>query len=206
MSPANQKELKAALHRTQAELKETLTEACDQQDVSDENTGELIRLEELLSDATTAAKEAISLRRRLGAEREKEKGPAEKVREIEDAAGRVWRVWEVPLDQLDRSRPGVYAGEFERGWLCFETADAAERRRLPSYPANWRTIPDAELRTLLAQAKPAARATASVIVGKAPRITRITRICYGVVFRAPRSGRDRSDVVLCIRALVRRSR
>jgi hypothetical protein len=167
-------ELKQALARTQESLEQTLAEACDPQ-VSKEDTGELIRLEELLNDAATSAKEAISLRRRLGAERDKDElgGPrpapegrapasdqpveAEKLRELRDVSGREWRVWEVAREQLERARPGTYAGEFEGGWLCFEAADGGERRRLPAYPSNWRSLTRAELETLLAQARPAAR-------------------------------------------------
>ena len=168
-------ELKQALERTQESLEQTLAEACDP-DVSTEDTGELIRLEELLNDAATAAKEAISLRRRLGAERAKDGtaddrpaaiaaerhadqpvADAEKLRELRDASGREWRVWEVAREQLQRARPGTYAGEFEGGWLCFEAVDGGERRRLPSYPADWRSLSRAELEALLTQAKPATR-------------------------------------------------
>ena len=171
MSP-DQQELKDALSRTHADLERSLEEACDDQEVSAEDTGELIRLEEVLNDAASSAKQAISLRRRLSAERAKRgqsRGapsdqaaadrPAgaepEKIREIVDRSGRAWRVWEVPREQLDRTRPGAYAGDFEQGWLCFESATGEERRRLPSYPANWRSLPDARLVALLDEAKPA---------------------------------------------------
>jgi hypothetical protein len=150
------KELKDALSRTHAD---------------EENTGELIRLEEVLNDAASSAKKAISLRRRLSVERTKRGqgggtasdraptdraagGESEKIREIVDGSGRPWRVWEVPPEQLDRTRPGAYAGDFEKGWLCFESGNGQERRRLPSYPANWRSLPVPKLLALLDEAKP----------------------------------------------------
>jgi hypothetical protein len=173
MSPKSN-ELKQALERTQAALAQTLDEACEK-DVAEESTGELIRLEELLNEAATSAKEAISLRRRLGAERargvplaredadatrradDQPSEEGEKIREFRDARGTLWRVWEVPPEQLDRSRPGAYAGEFESGWLCFEDADGSERRRLPSYPSDWSSLTNADLESLNAQAKPVTR-------------------------------------------------
>lgn len=40
-----------------------------------------------------------------------------------------------------------------QGWVCFEAEGA--RRRLQPIPANWHTLPDAELSQLLARARPA---------------------------------------------------
>ena len=142
--------LKPALERVQTELDARLAEACTEH-AADESTGELIRLEELLTDAAQAAKEAISIRRRLGVERERgttaglvDAGSEESaggVRDFVDATGRAWHVWEVPPEQLSaRSRPGAYAGEYEAGWLAFESVDGAERRRLPNYPRSWREL------------------------------------------------------------------
>ena len=44
---------------------------------------------------------------------------------------------------------------YERGWLTFESVD--EKRRLAPVPPNWRRLPDAELRKLLALAIPTTR-------------------------------------------------
>jgi len=162
-------QLRPALDRAQNELDSRLAEACGQHG-SDESTGELIKLEEILTEAALAAKEAISIRRRLGVERDKdasaaqsqaegsELGPPVGVRDFVDAEGRAWHVWEVPPEQLSaRSRPGVYAGEYQSGWLAFETADGEERRRLPRYPREWREIDGQGIESLCREAQPVTR-------------------------------------------------
>ena len=162
---AEPEHLKPALERAQTELEERLSEACTQH-VADESTGELIKLEELLTDAAQAAKEAISIRRRLGVERERERrtpsprpddttaAVEEGVRDFVDTEGRTWQVWEVPPEQLSaRSRPGAYAGDYESGWLAFESADGSERRRLPHYPRNWRELGRGEIERLCRDAR-----------------------------------------------------
>lgn len=161
---AEPEQLRPALERAQMELDARLTEACTNH-VADESTGELIKLEEVLSDAAHAAKEAISIRRRLGVERERQsavegqeaaaEGAEEGVRDFVDMQGRAWQVWEVPPEQLSaRSRPGAYAGEFESGWLAFESPDGGERRRLPHYPRNWRELAPDAIERLCRDAKP----------------------------------------------------
>ena len=164
-------QLRPALARAETELDSHLAEACEGH-AADESTGRLIRLEELLTDAAHAAKEAISIRRRLGAERQKdalesaradssvplEGEAAEGIREFVDATGRQWNVWEVPPEQLSaRARPGAYAGDFESGWLAFESADGTERRRLPGYPRDWRQLPNDRIEALCRDAQPVAR-------------------------------------------------
>lgn len=159
--------LKPALERAQTELDARLAEACTKH-AADESTGELIKLEELLTDAAQAAKEAISIRRRLGVERDRgttaervDGGTGESeggVRDFVDATGRTWHVWEVPPEQLSaRSRPGAYAGEYETGWLAFESVDGAERRRLPNYPRTWRELGAEGIEALCRDARPVTR-------------------------------------------------
>ena len=64
-------------------------------------------------------------------------------REIVDATGRLWQVWDVV--------PSVVVKEEMRaGWLAFETA--REKRRLNPIPDAWETRSDAELLELLEQA------------------------------------------------------
>lgn len=157
-------QLKPELVRVQTELSARLHEACERK-VTDESTGELIRLEGILTEAADAAKEAISIRRRLGAERAKDaltdrsqtvpsdRTAAEGVREFSDPSGRVWQVWEVPPEQLDASKPGAYAGNYETGWLAFEAVDGLERRRLPRYPREWRALGDVAIAELCRDAE-----------------------------------------------------
>lgn len=167
-------QLRPALERAQTELDSRLAEACEKR-AGDESTGQLIRLEELLTDAAHAAKEAISIRRRLGAERRRDAPPegpalaaissvhpegesAEGIRNFVDANGRLWHVWEVPPEQLSaRARPGTYAGDFEGGWLAFEARDGSERRRLPGYPRDWRHLANEKIEALCCDAHPVTR-------------------------------------------------
>ena len=57
--------LRPQLHRLEDKITEAIEEVCDAPAVSELNTGELIRIEESLAIAADAAKEAVSLRRRL---------------------------------------------------------------------------------------------------------------------------------------------
>ena len=164
MSPEPE-HLKPALERAQTELDARLAEACTEH-AADESTGELIKLEELLTDAAQAAKEAISIRRRLGIERERrsetaradeaKQGVDEGVRDFVDRDGRSWQLWEVPPEQLSTRRPGAYAGDYESGWLAFESSDG-ERRRLPHYPRNWRELDGQAIEALCRDARPVTR-------------------------------------------------
>jgi len=62
------------LHEMERQLSSALGEVCELPPPEKLNTGELIRVEETLALATAAAKEAVSLRRRLHADRE-QRGP-----------------------------------------------------------------------------------------------------------------------------------
>lgn len=57
--------LRVELIETQEQLQESLDEVCDDVTIQTSSTEELIRIEETLAAASQAAKEAISLRRRL---------------------------------------------------------------------------------------------------------------------------------------------
>jgi hypothetical protein len=162
--------LRPALERAQTELDSRLAEACEHHE-ADESTGQLIKLEELLTDAAHAAKEAISIRRRLGADRQRQapetrhpsdheslEEKAAGIRDFVDADGRTWHVWEVPPEQLSvRARPGTYAGDFEGGWLAFEAEEGGERRRLPGYPRDWQQLANDRIEALCREARPVTR-------------------------------------------------
>jgi hypothetical protein len=53
------------LSRLEAEIEQSLDEVCEDTNIKDVTTGELIKIEETLAIAAEAAKEAVSLRRRL---------------------------------------------------------------------------------------------------------------------------------------------
>ena len=70
------------------------------------------------------------------------------VRDFVDSDGVRWTVWPVVPEELHpKTAAEDYLGEYEAGWLCFESA--FERRRLPEYPEDWERLSDAELRALL---------------------------------------------------------
>jgi hypothetical protein len=70
MDFANSDPLRARLHDVEAEIRDLVVVMCERPPAEDLDTGELIRFEEDLSIMTSAAKEAISLRRRLKVESE----------------------------------------------------------------------------------------------------------------------------------------
>ena len=57
--------LRPQLERLENKIEKSLGEVCAAPSVKDINTGELIKIEETLAIAAEAAKEAVSLRRRL---------------------------------------------------------------------------------------------------------------------------------------------
>ena len=57
--------LRPQLDRLEDKIERSLGEVCAAPSVKDVNTGELIKIEETLAIVTEAAKEAVSLRRRL---------------------------------------------------------------------------------------------------------------------------------------------
>ena len=57
--------LRPQLQRIEETLQDSLEEVCDAPPVGQVNTGELIKMEESLAIAVEAAKEAVSIRRKL---------------------------------------------------------------------------------------------------------------------------------------------
>lgn len=166
--------LRPMLTTVEVELERRLAEACQRSDISDESTAELMRLEETLLDAARAAKQAVSLRRRLRTESEAGEddgataedelaadiaapslAPADAgVRELRDTQGVEWRIWAVTAEQMHASRSGGdHLGEYKDGWLAFEAVNGDERRRLPHYPSDWNEITDEMLERLLERAE-----------------------------------------------------
>ena len=180
-TPQHPDPLELALREAEARLDEDLEEACDTENAAKETTGELIRLEETLVDAATAAKEAITLRRQrrqraeaatghqpedVSAHRPSDLGAG--VRQLRDPAGRAWQVWRVTPSQA-RSREDAerYLGEYQAGWLVFEALEGGERRRLVSFPTDWQGLSDADLLGLLERAAPARRRESGGEAGEA---------------------------------------
>ena len=75
------------------------------------------------------------------------------VRELRDARGVEWRVWEVvPKISSSKGAPGERLGDYGEGWLAFESRTGAERRRLPHIPDGWKELDDSDLEKLLDRA------------------------------------------------------
>ena len=76
------------------------------------------------------------------------------VRELRDARGVEWRVWEViPKISSHRGAPGERLGDYGEGWLAFESHAGTERRRLPHIPDGWKELGDGDLEKLLDRAE-----------------------------------------------------
>lgn len=164
MAADSQPPLGSTLDRAKATLKHALVEACHA-DVDRLNTGELVRIEEVLTIATEAAREAISLRRRQRDDRQFEAAivarpraaeshaDAPTSREIEDAGGVRWAVFAV-YPSLAADRASVRE-QFRDGWLSFDSG--AETRRLAPIPHGWQQMDAAELLRLCENAERASR-------------------------------------------------
>jgi hypothetical protein len=157
-TPPSDDPLGVALSQTEAELLEKLEEACApapaSRDLSGESTVEIARLSDSLLAAARAAKDVVSLRKRR---RERTRpvvdvSPSEAIREFVDTEGRKWRVWPVSPGAIRPGKADPSLGEFQEGWLAFETLDETARRRLPHFPTDWLTMPDEKLRELLRKA------------------------------------------------------
>ena len=74
------------------------------------------------------------------------------VREFRDSTGQQWRAWPVIPGLSRTGKPRHYLGDFQRGWICFESLDGPARRRLPCAPARLAETKDEELERLLLEA------------------------------------------------------
>ena len=141
-------------------LKTMLEEACSAE-VYGADTGQLIRIEEVLAIAGEAAKEAISIRRKRrtgsggartraagGQERTPpvtaELNPPDAHRIFDDARGVRWDTCAIhpsaPVGRVQLPEP------YRSGWLFFDSA--SEKRRLSPIPADWQSASVEMLRAL----------------------------------------------------------
>jgi hypothetical protein len=154
------------LKEAELALESTLEEACDTEPASKADTGELIRVDELLEAARDAAKRAISLRRRQRADKtqrnarttmgdvEVAASPAATHRVFADAQGVQWDVFAVYPEPPRASRSQL-KGTYSKGWLCFDSA--TEKRRLSPIPDRWQQLTDEQLAQLSERAESATR-------------------------------------------------
>lgn len=80
-------------------------------------------------------------------------GETTTLREFTDCRGRTWRAWPV-TPNTERARPSSLRtlGEFQEGWICFESVDDSARRRLPRQAPRWSELRQEELERLLDEA------------------------------------------------------
>lgn len=148
-------------------LEHALAEACASKPADEADTGELIRVEEMLALAGEAARRAISIHRQgreqaesAGAEPESVEGQmgdqpvAQSHRLFDDARGVRWDVWAV-YPEGRPSQVSALPGTFQTGWLVFESTN--EKRRLSPIPSNWQSLPPGELELLCERAETASR-------------------------------------------------
>ena len=90
-------------------------------------------------------------------------------RTFQDSAGDVWEVFEV--HRTSRHAVAVSPG-LEGGWLSFVGRDV--KRRLAPVPAEWQTMPPADLERLCAKARDVSSAAAAMLDDgrRGPRIVR----------------------------------
>jgi hypothetical protein len=148
-------------------LEQALSEACASKPADEADTGELIRVEEMLAVAGEAARRAISIRRKAREAAETGDTTPEAGegavgqsgvmhRLFDDVRGVRWDVWAV----YPEGRPAQLSalpGTFQTGWLVFESA--GEKRRLGPIPADWQSLPPDELERLCERANVAPRRT-----------------------------------------------
>ena len=166
--PNTEHPLSPDLQEAEQTLDAALAEACATQPASKADTGELIKVEEMLGVASEAAKRAISLRRRRRSDRgttartgrtvmadaEAAASPGAAHRAFTDARGVSWDVFAVyPETRL--SPHSQLKGTYPQGWLCYDSG--TEKRRLTPIPEDWQSLSDKELERLAATAEVAGR-------------------------------------------------
>ena len=149
--------LDVELERVTASLKASLDEACGT-DVQRLDTGESVRIEEVLAIASDAAKQVVSIRRKRRQLRKRPrvsgKTQADGVeghRQFVDERGVSWDAFAV-LPTTDARGLVRLPEQYQQGWLCFESA--TEKRRLGPIPEHWQAASNEELRRMRDSAQP----------------------------------------------------
>jgi hypothetical protein len=164
-------------------LEQALAEACASKAADEADTGELIRIEEMLALAGEAARRAISIRRQ--AREDAESGPAPDSIEgqigdqpvaathrlFDDTRGVRWDVWAV-YPEGRPSQLSALPGTFQTGWLVFESI--GEKRRLSPIPSNWQSLSPDELEQLCERAETASRRTPRAPGGRSEDVPKPT--------------------------------
>lgn len=136
----------------------TLAEACATTPPSQADTGELARIDELLSNASGAVKQALALRRRRRADEAEREAVRAGMADVEaeasadathrifrDARGTRWDVFAVYPDAR-RSVQWHLEAPYSEGWLCFDSA--SQKRRVSPIPDEWYRLSNQQLAQL----------------------------------------------------------
>ncbi len=170
MEPVESDPLAPELQEAETTLDTALSEACAADPPSKADTGELIRVDELLATASDAIKRTISLRRKRRADTsarhashaamadvESEASADATHRILRDGRGMRWDVYAVYPDAQMTTRTQL-RGTYSQGWLCFDSA--SEKRRLSPIPRDWHKLTNEQLAELAGRAEVASsRAT-----------------------------------------------
>jgi hypothetical protein len=158
--PTRKSSERVLVERAQKRLADALDEACTG-NAADADTGELIRIEEVLAIANDAAKEAISRRRRIRRDGDQDDSaePTEEPstavhRVFDDQHGVRWNTFAVYPTQTAKGKstlPELY----RTGWLSFNSGN--ETRRIAPIPERWTELTDDVLRQLCETAEVARR-------------------------------------------------
>jgi len=135
-----------------------LTEVCASTVLTGGDTGELIRVDALLQQASHALQRAIKLRRHRRADAAARDAALAAMADLEEAAsgeamhrilrdgrGVRWDVFAVHTDARTAARRHLEP-PFSRGWLCFDSP--GEKRRLAPIPPEWHRLDNAQLAAL----------------------------------------------------------
>jgi hypothetical protein len=151
--------LRPKLEEAQRALDAALDEACET-DVKGADSTALIRLEESLTIARDAAKQAISVLRRLHHEEHEqhvvEEENAEAHRIFVDDRGVQWDAFAVYPSRATQGR-STLPPPYHEGWLSMQCPEGI--RRLTPIPQGWRELSRAEFCQLLEKAALAPRRT-----------------------------------------------
>ena len=132
MKPRRSDSLALQLQDVEETVWQSLAVVCAQRPQSRPNTGELIRVAELLEIAGGAVKHAMAHRA------------------FTDSQSVTWDVFDVYL-AVSSAAQNRLTPEFRQGWLCFESV--AEKRRFGPMPSDGRLLSDHDLERLLGQAE-----------------------------------------------------
>jgi hypothetical protein len=138
------------LEQAQRALEAALDEACET-DIAQADGSELIRLEESLTVAREAARNAIAVLERIHRkDREADQTPPETHRVFVDDGGVQWDAFCVHPSPASSGRNALPA-PYHEGWLSIQCSN--EIRRVAPIPQGWSELPRDELCQLLQKAE-----------------------------------------------------